>query len=266
MQANASRFSCVYLYLFLFPCTEFGLKLRLRSPPANDRSFTILKTIHAMPLEAFTRGRRDFILANTRLIAPPLTPEIRLRLADEAVPIWRKTEEELGAMGLAPPFWAFAWAGGQALARYALDNPALLAGRRALDFGSGSGLVAIAAAKAGAAGVEASDIDAFAIAAIEANAAWNGVSVAPRLESLIGADEGWEVVLAGDIVYERDLAEAAMAWLASLAGRGATVLIGDPRRSYLPHERLDCVIEYAVPVTRELEDSEIKRTGVFRFR
>jgi predicted nicotinamide N-methyase len=182
------------------------------------------------------------------------------------VPIWRKTEEELGAMGLEPPFWAFAWAGGQALARYALDNPALLAGRRALDFGSGSGLVAIAAAKAGAAGVEASDIDPFAVAAIEVNAAANGVSVAPRLENLIGADEGWEVVLAGDIVYERDLAEAATEWLASLARRGATVLIGDPRRSYLPHERLDCVIEYGVPVTRELEDSEIKRTGVFRFR
>jgi predicted nicotinamide N-methyase len=220
----------------------------------------------ATVIEASASGKRDFVLANTRLMAPPLTPEIRLRLADEAVPIWRKTEEELGLMGLPPPFWAFAWAGGQALARFALDHPALVKGRRALDFASGSGLVAIAAAKAGAAETTASDIDAFAIAAMEANAAENGVLIAPRLENLIGADEGWEVVLAGDIAYEKDLAGEAIDWLASLAGRGATVLIGDPRRSYLPHDRLDCVIEYSVPVTRELEDSEIKRTGVFRFR
>jgi predicted nicotinamide N-methyase len=210
--------------------------------------------------------KRDFILANTRLLSPPLTPEIRLRLADEAVPIWQKTEDELGAMGLPPPFWAFAWAGGQAVARYALDNPALLEGKRALDFASGSGLVAIAAAKAGAAHVEASDIDAFAVAAIEINAVENRVAVAPRLESLIGADEGWDVVLAGDIAYEKDFAGAAIDWLATLRRRGATVLIGDPRRSYLPLDQLNCVIEYSVPVTRELEDSEIKRTGVFCFR
>ena len=220
-----------------------------------------------MTLDSRGEGaRREFILANTRLIAPPLTPAIRLWLADEAVPLWKKTEEELGAIGLAPPFWAFAWAGGQALARYALDNPALIAGRRVLDFASGSGLVAIAAALGGAAAVDASDIDAFAIAAIVANAAENGVSVTPRLENLIGADEGWEVVLAGDIAYEKDLAEAAAQWLMGLARRGATVLVGDPRRSYLPLDRLDCVIEYSVPVTRELEDSEIKRAGVFRFR
>jgi len=210
--------------------------------------------------------KRDFVLANTRLIAPPLTPEIRLRLAHEALPIWRKTEEELGAIGLPPPFWAFAWAGGQALARYVLDNPALVAGRRALDFASGSGLVAIAAALAGAAVSEASDIDAFAVAAIEANAAENGAAVAARLEDLIGADQGWEVVLAGDVAYEKDMAERATNWLGALARRGATVLIGDPRRTYLRLDRLESVIEYSVPVTRELEDAEIKRTGVFRFR
>jgi predicted nicotinamide N-methyase len=219
-----------------------------------------------MPVEPPSKAKRDFVVANTRLIAPPLTPEIRLWLADEAMSIWRKTEEELGAMGLPPPFWAFAWAGGQALARYALDHPGLVKGKRALDFASGSGLVAIAAARAGAAQTTASDIDAFAIAAIEVNAAENCVSVSPRLENLIGADEGWEVVLAGDIAYEKDLAGPAMDWLAALARRGTTVLVGDPRRSYLPHDRLDCVIEYSVPVTRELEDSEIKRTGVFRFR
>jgi predicted nicotinamide N-methyase len=221
--------------------------------------------VNAAPAETHMNGKHDFVLANTRLIAPPLTPEIRLRLADEAVPIWKKTEDELGAMGLPPPFWAFAWAGGQALARYTLDHPALVKGQRVLDFASGSGLIAIAAAKAGAAEVEASDVDAFAVAAIEANAAENDVGVGPRLENLIGADDGWEVVLAGDIAYEKDFADAAMDWLASLARRGASVLIGDPRRSYLPLDRLDCVIEYSVPVTRELEDSEIKRTGVFRF-
>jgi predicted nicotinamide N-methyase len=218
-----------------------------------------------MRAEASSNGKRDFVLANTRLIAPPLTPEIRLRLADEAVPIWKKTEDELGAMGLPPPFWAFAWAGGQALARYTLDHADLIKGKRVLDFASGSGLIAIAAAQAGAAEVTASDIDAFAIAAIEVNAIKNGVTVAPRFENLIGADAGWEVVLAGDIAYEKDFAAAAMDWLHLLARRGATVLIGDPRRSYLPLDRLDCVIEYSVPVTRELEDSEIKRTGVFHF-
>jgi predicted nicotinamide N-methyase len=210
-------------------------------------------------------AKRNFIVANTRLMAPPLTPEIKLWLADEAVPIWKKTEDELGAMGLAPPFWAFAWAGGQALARYVLDKPAIARGKRVLDFASGSGLVAIAAAKAGAVDVEASDIDAFAIAAMDANAAENHVAITARDEDLIGSDEGWDVVLAGDVSYEKSMAEAVTAWLFSLSRRGATVLIGDPRRSYLAVSRLESVIEYRVPVTRELEDSEIKRTGVFRF-
>jgi len=212
------------------------------------------------------RAGRDFILANTRLLVPPLVPEVKLRLADEAVPIWKKTEEELGEVGLPPPFWAFAWAGGQALARYVLDHPDVVAGRRALDFASGSGLVAIAAALAGAAEVEASDIDAFAVAAIETNADANRVAVTVRRENLIGADEGWDVVLAGDVAYERDMAEAVTHWLATLARRGATVLVGDPRRTYLALDRLEGVVDYRVPVTRELEDSEIKRTGVFRFR
>jgi predicted nicotinamide N-methyase len=210
-------------------------------------------------------AKQEFIYAHTRRLVPPLTPEIKLWLADEAVPLWRKTEDELGEMGLPPPFWAFAWAGGQALARYLLDNRAAVSGKRALDFGSGSGLVAIAAALAGATEVEASDIDPFAIAAIQANAAANDVALASRLEDVIGADEDWQVVLAGDVAYERDLAGAVMDWLAGLAKRGATVLIGDPRRAYLPLDRLECVIEYSVSVTRELEDSEIKRTGVFRF-
>ena len=210
--------------------------------------------------------RRAFILENTRVLRPPLVPELRLQLADEAVPIWRKTEEELGELGLPPPFWAFAWAGGQALARYVLDGPEIVRSRRVLDFASGSGLVAIAAALAGAAQVEASEIDPFAQDAIGINAEGNGVRVTVHAGDLVGRDGGWDVVFAGDVSYERDMAGAVTDWLATLARRGAKVLIGDPGRAYLARDRLERVAEYAVPVTRELEDSEIKNTGVYRFR
>ena len=180
--------------------------------------------------------------------------------------MWLKTEEELGEMGLAPPFWAFAWAGGQALARHIGDHPDLVRGRLTLDFASGSGLVAIAAARAGAARVEASEIDPFALAAIALNAEANGVEIFALAGDLVGRDDGWEVVLAGDVAYERDMAAAVADWLERLALRGAEVLIGDPGRAYLPRARLEAIAEYSVPVTRELEDSEIKRTGVYRFR
>jgi predicted nicotinamide N-methyase len=217
-------------------------------------------------VSAANADRSDFIRAHTRLLAPPLVPEILLMLADEATELWQKTEDELGAIGLPPPFWAFAWAGGQGLARYILDHSDLVAGRRVLDFASGSGLVAIAAAKAGAAGVEASEIDAFAIAAIALNAGHNQTRLEIRAGDLIGQDAGWDVVLAGDVSYQQDMAEAVTAWLAGLARRGALVLIGDPWRSYLAKDLLEPIAEYSVPVTRALEDSEIKRTGVFRFR
>ena len=209
--------------------------------------------------------RRAFIEENTRLIRPPLAPHLRLHLADEAVALWQKTEEELGEIGLPPPFWAFAWAGGQALAKFLEERPETVAGKRVLDFASGSGLVAIAAAKAGAARVEASEIDDFALTAIAMNARENGVVIGLRAGDLIGADEGWDVVLAGDISYQRDMAEAATAWLRTLAARGAEALIGDPGRSYLARELLECIVEYSVPVTRALEDAEIKRSGVYRF-
>jgi predicted nicotinamide N-methyase len=195
-----------------------------------------------------------------------LAPEIRLRLADEAVPLWQKTEEDLGRMGLPPPFWAFAWAGGQALARYILDHPEFTRGKRVLDFASGSGLVAIAAAKAGAARVEASEIDEFALVAIAINTEANGVEVVVRPGDLVGCDEGWDVVLAGDVSYERDMAASVTDWLRGLARRGATVLIGDPGRSYLARDLLEPIANYGVPVTRDLEDCEIKRTAVYRFR
>jgi len=208
--------------------------------------------------------REGFIRTHTRLLPVPYAPEIALHVAEEATELWQKTEDELAVIGLPPPFWAFAWAGGQALARYLLDHPQCVAGRHVLDFASGSGLVAIAAAKSGAARVEACDIDAFAVAAIGINAAANGVSLMATAEDLIGCDAGWDVVCAGDVCYERDMAERVIAWLSTLSARGATVLIGDPGRSYLPKERLEAVASYQVPVTRALEDAEIKRSSVWR--
>jgi predicted nicotinamide N-methyase len=210
--------------------------------------------------------KANFIRAHTRLVAVPHAPEIRLHLADEATALWEKTEEELGEIGLPPPFWAFAWAGGQALARYVLDHPELVRGKRVLDFASGSGLVAVAAAMAGAAKVEASDIDEFAVAAIGLNAEANGVDVTVHAGNLAGEDRGWDIVLAGDVSYERDMAERVTGWLAALGLRGARVLIGDPGRTYLARDRLDPIAEYCIPVTRALEDMETKRTQVWAFR
>lgn len=207
-----------------------------------------------------------FIRAQTRLLPVPHAPEIVLHLADEATELWLKTEEELGEIGLPPPFWAFAWAGGQGLARHILDHPEIVAGKRVLDFASGSGLVAIAAAKAGAARVEACDIDPFARAAIALNAEANGVGVEILEGDLLGQDRGWDVALAGDVSYERDMAAAVADWLAALQARGAQALIGDPGRAYLARARLVEIAAYRVPVTRALEDAEIRRVGVWRFR
>ena len=207
-----------------------------------------------------------FIRRETRILSPPHVPEIKLHLADEAVELWQRTEEELEAMGLPPPFWAFAWAGGQALARYILDNPALVRGRRVLDFASGSGLVAIAAAKAGAAEVEASEIDAFALEAIRLNAELNSVAVSIIDGDVVGEERGWEVILAGDICYERDIAARVTEWLAARAAAGMLVLIGDPGRTYLPKEKLEAAASYEVQVTRALEDSDVKKSSVWRFK
>ena len=211
--------------------------------------------------------RSDFILANTRLLAPPLVPEIRLHLAEESLPIWRKTEEELGEMGLPPPYWAFAWAGGQALARYILDNGDLTSGRTVIDVGAGSGLSAIAAAKAGARHVDASDIDAIAVTAIGLNARANGVSIAATSDDWLGgAPPPADIVLVGDLFYERPLAERVMAFVQAAAARGSLVLVGDPRRNYFPTDAFTAIAHYEVPVTRELEDAEIKRAAVWQLR
>ena len=207
----------------------------------------------------------SFIRANTRLRVVPLVPEISIYVADEAVPLWQKTEEELNEDGLPPPFWAFAWAGGQALARYVLDNAALVRGKSVLDIASGSGLVAIAAMKAGAREVTSADIDPFAGVAARINAEANAVTLTVSVDDFLrnSSCARWDVILAGDIFYERDTAELAFAFFAGHAARGATILIGDPGRSYLPKDKLKQLAEYRVPVTRELEDAEIKRTAVW---
>ncbi len=206
-----------------------------------------------------------FIRGNTAPDRPPLIPEITLFLATELVPLWQATEADLSALGLPPPYWAFAWAGGQAVARYVLDHPEIVAGKRVLDFASGSGLVAIAAAQAGAAQVTASDIDPYAAAAIALNAAANGVAVSATDRDMIGERGAWDVVLAGDICYERPLAGRVETWLRGLSEDGVTVFLGDPGRTYLPKHGLEWVIRYAVKTTRELEDSDVRNTVVWRF-
>jgi predicted nicotinamide N-methyase len=211
------------------------------------------------------QDRRAFILENTRPQRPPHTPELTLWLADEITPIWRLTEEALAEMGVPPPFWAFAWAGGQALARYVLDHRQVVAGKAVIDFAAGSGIVAIAAAKAGAARVLAADIDPFCGDAVALNAEANGFAVDFTADDLLDArPPAWaEVILAGDICYEKPLATRVMAWLGAARDAGATVLIGDPGRSYFPREGLSKLAEYQVPTTRELEDMEVKRTAVW---
>jgi predicted nicotinamide N-methyase len=205
-----------------------------------------------------------FVRRNTAVAAPPLVPEIRLHLATEITPLWQATEATLETGAVPPPFWAFAWAGGQALARFLLDHPTLVAGRELLDFGAGSGLVAIAAAKAGAGPVLAADIDPFAVAAIAANAALNGAAVETTTADLVGcADPGGAVVTAGDLCYERALAARVVPWLRSLARQGGLVLLGDPGRAYLPASGLLEWARYRVPTSREIEDGDWRDTIVW---
>lgn len=205
-----------------------------------------------------------FIAANTRLQAVPHAPEILLWLADEVTPIWRLTEEELGEMGLPPPFWAFAWAGGQALARWLLDHPHEVAGKRVLDFAAGSGLVGIAAMQAGAASVLCADIDPFCGAAVAMNGAANSVALSFTEADLLDAPPpDVDVICAGDVCYEGPMADRVLAWLGTAKANGTRVLIGDPGRTYFPKAGLEFLAEYQVPTTRELEDFAVKRTSVW---
>jgi predicted nicotinamide N-methyase len=217
----------------------------------------------------------EFVRANTRLAPAPHIPEVRLHLADEAFGLWERTERELGGTVAPPPFWAFAWAGGQALARYLLDHADLVRGRGVFDLAAGSGVGASAAARAGAASVVASDIDRYALAAIELNAEANGVPVG-TLGDVLGdgaleggtlegdALEGAQVVLAGDVFYSRPMTERVLPFLQRARARGARVLVGDPGRAYLPRTLLTEVASYDVPVIRALEDADVKRATVWQ--
>ena len=206
-----------------------------------------------------------FVRDNTAVLSPPLVPEIRLHLADEVTPLWYATEAALERAQLPPPYWAFAWAGGQTLARHVLDNPELVRGRRVLDFGAGSGLLAIAAARAGALSATAAEIDPFAAAAITLNAALNGASVAVEQDDIIDRIPApWQVVLVGDMCYERPLAERLTRWLRALAGEGALVLLGDPGRAYLPKEGVVELARHTVPTPLDLEDRTTREGVVWR--
>jgi predicted nicotinamide N-methyase len=197
-----------------------------------------------------------FVRLHARLAPVPFVPEVRLHQADEPIGLWELTEGEFRSEQ-PPPFWAFAWAGGQALARYLLDNPEVVRGREVLDIGSGSGIVAIAAAKAGASRVVAAEIDHFAAAAIALNAPLNGAVITVETRDLLDrAAAGWGVALAGDICYEEPMSSRAMALLRRIAARGRPALLGDPGRAYLPKDGLAELARYTVPTSRELEARE----------
>lgn len=205
-----------------------------------------------------------FIKANTRVQIVPHAPEISLWLADEVTPIWRMTEQALEEIGLPPPFWAFAWAGGQGLARWLLDNPHEVQGKMVVDLAAGSGLVGISALKAGAASVLCADIDPFCEAAVALNTALNGVEAAFTTQNLLDVPApDVDVICAGDVFYEKPMAEAVLAWLLQARDRGIRVLVGDPMRTYFPKSGFELLAEYQVPTTRELEDMAVKRTRVW---
>jgi predicted nicotinamide N-methyase len=204
-----------------------------------------------------------FIRSHTALGRPDLVPEITLHLASDITPIWQATEEWLAARNIAPPFWAFAWPGGQALARHVLDHPALVAGRRVLDFGAGCGIAAIACALAGASMVEAAEIDPLALAAIGLNAAANGVTVAISPADLVHSDCNWDLILAGDVCYEAPMTAQVLPWLRHMA-RTAEVWLADPGRAYLPESGLTPFVRYRVPTSLELEDRTERDVTLYR--
>ncbi|SDC96822.1 class I SAM-dependent methyltransferase [Belnapia rosea] len=209
-------------------------------------------------------GAADFLRAHTAVARPPLVPEIPLHLATEITPIWQATEAWLAREGIEPPFWAFAWPGSQAMARLILDQPTKVAGRRVLDFAAGCGLAAIAAARAGAMLVEAAEIDPLAIAAIRLNAALNGVAVTALDGDVVGAPCRWDLILAGDVCYEAPMTAHILPWLRAMAATGAEVWLADPGRAYVPREGLAEIARFAVPVTRELEDREMRAVTISR--
>ena len=214
--------------------------------------------------QSLAKNRRSFILANTHYEPVPLAKDIRLHLVNDLTPLWDAAKIEFGQLLMPPPYWALAWSGGQTIARYVLDNPELVHTKHVLDFAAGSGIAAIAAARSGAKRVSASDIDELAGAAINLNAESNGVDIATSTENLIGSDEGWDVILAGDICYEKQLAEDAVRWLRTLARRGAVVLFGDPGRDYLPLHGLIRCADYEIEVAKSLATQVGRLATVWR--
>jgi predicted nicotinamide N-methyase len=212
-----------------------------------------------------TEDCQGFIRSHTKLSQVSLALCIRLYLAGEGTGLWLEIEAEMERGLGPPPFWAFAWAGGQALARYIGEHPAEVAGKKVLDFGAGCGLAGIAAALAGASEVDASDLDRFATAAVGLNAKENAVIIKPRLADLVGSDEPWDVILAGDIAYQGKMASRITDWLQARAKSGTLVLIGDPGRAHLPREKLSSLASYEIPVPLILEGADMKRTDVWRF-
>jgi predicted nicotinamide N-methyase len=213
------------------------------------------------------RSHRAFVLRHTRVSPVPGVPGLRLHLASEVLPLWHAVQQELGDADAPLPFWAFAWAGGLALARYLAEHPELVAGRRVFDFATGSGLVAIASARAGAREVAASDIDPLSAAAVDVNARANGVRVGfVARDVLEEPPPDVDVLLAGDTWYEGPLADRVLPWLRSVAAAGVEVLVGDPGRRYLPTGALELVATYPVRTTTELEDLALKQGFVYRLR
>lgn len=207
----------------------------------------------------------EFVLAHTTLVAPPACPEIPLHLASEITPLWQASEAFLDAHNLPPPFWAFPWVGGQALARHLLDQPELVRGRKVLDFAAGCGIVAIAAAMAGARSVTAAEIDSMALAAIALNARTNKVEIAlAEGDVLDGGDCRWDLILAGDVCYERPMAEKVFAWMRICSRQGAQVLLADPGRSYLPQTGLMRLASMTVACSLELEDRTSREVGIYQ--
>lgn len=211
--------------------------------------------------------KKGFIRAETRVKPVPHVPEIQLHLADEAMSLWQKTEDELGDLGLPPPFWAFAWAGGQALARYILDQTAEFQGKTVMDFACGSGLVGIAAMKAGGTHCTAIDVDPFAIAATNLNAQLNEVTLKVAQADITDRDPPEvDVLFCGDVFYDQDMATKVLKFLDRSLAKGTRVLVGDPGRSYLPKNRLEHLATYEVPIVGNLEDLEVKRSSVFELK
>jgi predicted nicotinamide N-methyase len=205
-----------------------------------------------------------FVREHSSVASPPLCPELRLRLAIEITPLWTALEEAAGRTA-PPPFWAFAWPGGQALARLFLDRPELVRGKAVLDFGSGSGLVAIAAVRAGAARAVAADVDPCAAEAARTNADLNGLAIETEERDLVGDPlAGFDLVAAGDMCYEQPLAGRVLGWFAGLAAAGRTVLLGDPGRTYAPTAGIEEIARYAVSTSLELEDRTVRDTVIWR--